>query len=147
MEDKEMEKGVDQIFSFINILKIASDIEGFQKWLREYHKIEGVDRIFVGYKFFLEACVRGFIHSIIYSDSLDLEEDFVFFRARFVGVTLEDIPTTCEKTIFIKNIWNLSRGIREAREWEDMARSIKDFDSLFHAFDEIFRRNIASIMG
>ncbi len=103
--NKKLEKSVDRIFSFINILKITSNVSAFRKWLQEYHKINDDSKIFEGYRFFIDVCISGFINSIIYDDSLDINEDFTFFRARFVGVDIEDIPNTCDKIIceaFIK---------------------------------------------
>ena len=144
MVDEIPEKDVDQIFSFINIIKTSSNVGKFRKWLKEYHKIEDNSQIFEGYKFFIDVCVRGFINSVIYGTSLDLEEDFTFFRARFVGVELDDIPNTCEKTIFIKNVWNLTKTIRKAKGWEEITEAVKDADKLFFVFDVIFERAISS---
>ncbi|NQE45428.1 hypothetical protein C5S31_05345 [ANME-1 cluster archaeon GoMg2] len=142
--DETPEKDVAPIFSFIDILKISSNVGEYRKWLKEYHKIEDDSQIFDGYKFFIDVCVRGFINSIIYGTSLDLEEDFTFFRARFVGVELEDIPNTCEKTIFIKNVWNLTKTIRKANGWEEITEAVKGADKLFFVFDVIFERAISS---
>lgn len=142
--DEIPEKDVDQIFSFINIIKTSSNVGKFRKWLKEYHKIDDNSQIFEGYKFFIDVCVRGFINSIIYGTSLDLEEDFTFFRARFVGVELDDIPNTCEKTIFIKNVWNLTKTIRKANGWEEITEAVKDADKLFFVFDVIFERASSS---
>ncbi len=142
--DEIPEKDVDQIFSFINIIKTSSNVGKFRKWLKEYHKRDDNSQIFEGYKFFIDVCVRGFINSIIYGTSLDLEEDFTFFRARFVGVELDDIPNTCEKTIFIKNVWNLTKTIRKANGWDEITEAVKDADKLFFVFDVIFERAISS---
>ena len=142
--DETPEKDIDQIFSFINILKTSLNVGKFRKWLKEYHKIDDNSQIFGGYKFFIDVCVRGFINLIIYGTSLDLEEDFTFFRARFVGVELDDIPNTCEKTIFIKNVWNLTKTIRKANGWEEITEAVKDADKLFFVFDVIFERAISS---
>jgi hypothetical protein len=51
--DKISKKDVGQIFSFIDILKISSNVGEFRKWLKEYHKIEDDSQIFDGYKFFI----------------------------------------------------------------------------------------------
>lgn len=143
----KIEPSVDRIFSSVNILKIAANTSAFRKWLKDYHKITDDSKIFTGYKFFLDACIRGFINALISEMSFDLEEDFTFFRARFVGVELDDIPNTCEKTIFIKNVWNLTKNIRKAKGWEEMAEAVKSIDKLFHVFDAIFEQNVFPTKG
>ena len=142
---KKLERSVDRIFSFINILKITSNASAFRKWLNEYHKINDDNKIFEGYRFFIDVCIRGFINSIIYDDSIDLDEDFTFFRARFVGVDIDDIPNTCNKIIFIKNIWKLTKNIRKSKNWEEISVSIKDVEILFSVFDLIYKRNVSPI--
>ena len=132
----------DRLLSFVNIFKINSNLNAFQEWMKEYHKIDGVGEIFDGYKFFLDVCIRGFINSVIYESPLDLEEDFTFFRARFVGIELDDIPNTCEKTIFIKNIWNLTANIRKAKRWDDLNEAVKTVNGLFTVFDMLLEKNI-----
>ena len=144
MSNKTTKRSADQIFSFINILKIVSNVNAFQKWLKEYHKINDDDQIYKGYKFFIDVCIRGFIGSVIYDTSLDLEEDFTFFRARFCGVEIDDIPNTCEKTIFIKNVWNSTKEIRKSKNWEGLTYCIKDIEELLQVFDVIYVQNVSS---
>lgn len=142
---KKLERSVDRIFSFINILKITSNVSAFRKWLNEYHKINDDNKIFEGYRFFIDVCIRGFINSIIYDDSIGLDEDFTFFRARFVGVDIDDIPNTCNKIIFLKNIWKLTKNIRKSKNWEEISVSIKDIEILFSIFDVIYKQNVSPI--
>ncbi|MGB7533932.1 MAG: hypothetical protein WA977_13320 [Halobacteriota archaeon] len=136
---------INLIFSSINILEISSNVDEFRRWLKGYHKIEDDSQIFDGYKFFLDTCIRGFVDSIILDTSLDLDEDFTFFRARFVGTKIEDIPNTCEKTIFIKNVWNLTKTIRKAQGWEEITVALSGANLLSHIFDVIFEHVISSI--
>ena len=132
----------DKVLSFINIFKINSNLNGFQEWMKEYHKINDESEIFEGYKFFLDVCIRGFINSVIYESSFNLEEDFTFFRARFVGIELDDIPNTCEKTIFIKNVWNLTKKMRKAKQWEDLNEAVKIVNELVTVYDVLLDNNI-----
>jgi len=133
----------DRILSFVNILKITSKTDEFQEWVRLHHQIEVDEHIFVGYKFFLSVCIRGIVNSVIYEESLGLDEDFTFFRARFVGVTLEDIPNTCEKTVFIKNVWLISRQLRKAKNWEDLNEALESLDRIVFSFDHFFEDYIS----
>lgn len=135
---KIVSKSVDEIFAFVNILKILSKISTFREWLKTYHKIEDDSDILEGYKFLLLTSLKCLINGIVQDRSLELAEDYVFFRADFVGIPLRDIPNTCEKTIFIKNIWNLSRGIRKSQNWKELEVSLEDFKKLFIMFDKIY---------
>jgi len=140
---KVVSTSVDEIFAFINILKIASKISEFRHWLKKYHKIEDDKDIFDGYKFFLITSLKCFINSIVNDKTLELEEDYTFFRADFVGKTLEDIPNTCEKIIFIKNVWNLSKKIRKSRNWEELEEGLKDLEKLFTVFDKFYNNTVS----
>jgi hypothetical protein len=133
----------DRILSFVNILKIVSKTDDFREWVNTYHHIENYDDIFIGYKFFMSVCIRGIINSVIYEDSLGLDEDFTFFRARFVGVELEDIPNTCEKTVFIKSIWPISRQIKKTKNWEELHKTTESINELIFLFDKFFEENIS----
>jgi hypothetical protein len=135
---------VDKIFAFINILKIVSKISEFRRWLKKYHKIENDEDIFDGYKFFLITSLKCFINAIVKDETLGLKEDYTFFRANFVGEMLGDIPNTCEKIIFIKNVWTLSRKIRKSRNWKELKDGLKDLKKLFIIFDK-FYNNVVSV--
>jgi hypothetical protein len=130
---------LDEIFAFINVLKIISKTLKFRSWLKTYHKIKNDEEFFEGYKFFLITSLRSFITSIINDSTLELEEDYTFFRAaHFANLLLEDVPNTCEKAIFIKNIWNLSRGMRKSRNWVELQSNLKNLKKIFTKFDKLY---------
>lgn len=136
---------VDNLFSFYNILKIVTDSAAFKKWLKDYHKLEEYNELLDGYIFFLSTCFRGLINTIILENSFDIEEDYVFYRARFVGTDIYDIPNTCEKTIFIKNIWGKTKNIRNSTSWDEITTSIKDIEDLLKSFEKIYENNIIPV--
>lgn len=126
-------------FAFINILKIISKTSCFKEWLKTHHEIENDELIFEGYKFFLLTSLNCLIDSIIFDNSLELEEDYIFYRARFVGIPVEEIPNTCEKIIFIKNIWSFNRQIRKSSNWMEIQNNLKHLDRLFVVFDNLYK--------
>jgi hypothetical protein len=133
----------DDIFGILNCIEIISNIDNFKKWLKKKHKIDNFDNIFEGYKFFLESAIRTFLHTIIYDSSLDIKEDFVFYRARFVGVELSKIPNTCEKTIFIKNINDKLKLIKKAKSYDELKLAINDFkNNVSRIFTRIYDENV-----
>lgn len=129
---------MDRIFSFFNLLKIISNIDRFRKWIAEYHQIENDSHLIEGYNFFVEVVTNDLIESFCLSSALDLEEDLIYSRARFVGVYIDDIPNTCEKTVFIKNIWNKLRLIEGLSSWRKIKNYWESTDDLFLTFDYIY---------
>jgi len=134
---------VDDVFGTLNIIRIVSNVEKFKDWLRKEHEIENFEDIFDGYKFFLESAVRTFLHTIIYNYTLNIEEDFVFYRARFVGIHLSKIPNTCEKTILIKNINDHLKLIKKSKNFEELKSAIINFESILNVFWKIYNENVA----
>ncbi|AKG91655.1 hypothetical protein GAH_01021 [Geoglobus ahangari] len=141
--DNSLEKSslnpIDDILAALNILRIATNTSEFESWLKTHHN-KNMDRILAeGYKFFVVSTIRLIINLIELDYSLGLEEDFIFFRARFKGIPIEDIPNTSEKTVIIKNIWLLSRRLRKAKNWDEIRVSITSLDPLIRLFEELYR--------
>ena len=101
---KNYEEKIDDILAMLNCIKIVSDIDKFQNWLRKEHNIEDHNDIFEGYAFFIECSMRCVFHEILLNSSLKLKEDYTFYNARHEGILLNKIPNTCEKLIFLKNL-------------------------------------------
>jgi energy-converting hydrogenase A subunit M len=128
----------NEFFAFTDIIKIVSKTPDFRNWLKEYHKIKDDKDIFEGHKFFLLTSLKCLIDSIVKDKLSKLKEDYTFFRADFIGIPLEDIPNTCEKTIVLKNIWNLSKEILKCKNWNELERGLKNLEELFEVFDKIY---------
>jgi hypothetical protein len=80
------------------------------------------------------------LYAVATDSALGLKEDDVLFRVTyFVDVNLEDVPHTCEKTVFLKNIWNLSRGIRRAKSRDELDKALRELRPLFEIFDSLYR--------
>ena len=136
--------GVADIWSALNCIKIISNVDKFKNWLKKEHKLDDLNGTFEGYRFFLESAIRTFLNDIIYNSSLDIWEDFVFYRARFVGVELNKISNTCEKTILIKNINKKLRLIKKAKNYEEIKSAIDQLkNNVLDVFDKIYENNVA----
>lgn len=147
-EDIKLEsRDADDFFSYYNILNIVTDLTSFKKWLKDYHSLVNYNELLDGYVFFLNTCFRGLIDTIILENSFGIEEDYIFYRARFVGVNIDDIPNTCEKTIFIKNILERSKKIRNSTNWDEITASIKDIVDLLKSFEKIYENHIVPVNG
>ena len=112
----------DQTIAFLNIVKILSDFCGFRRWLVHHHNLIEHKHLLCGYKYLIKVSVQWLIDSLFCHDPFELKEDRTIARAHFVGIELSDIPNSCEKTIFCKNIWALTRDIRRAQSWDEITR-------------------------
>jgi len=143
---ENLEKECDQLLAFYNIIKIAGNLEKFKKWLKEYHSFQNIEKsreILRGYQFFLKTCIISLIESLMDNLSLGLKEDFTFYRARFAGVSLEDIPNTCDKVIIIKNIWKQAKPIFKAKNWTQLKTAIESFyQNVLYIFEKIYQEKV-----
>lgn len=121
-------KSPDEIYAFYNVIKILEDTRKFRKWLKDYHKIKSDKSTFEGYKFISMVAIRRLIDAISDDSSLNIGEDFTLFRAKFVGIPLEDIPNTCDKVVVLKNIWKYTKSVRKSKTWGELEKGIKEFD-------------------
>ncbi len=134
----------DDFFSFYNILKIITDIQDFRCWLKEEQELENDESILSGYLFFVETCSRCFLDTILTENPFQLNEDYVLYRAKFVGVEIQNIPNTCEKIVLIKNIWNVFSEILKSSEWSEVTSSSSKLTDLFDIISTIYQKEVIS---
>ncbi|MFY1111180.1 MAG: hypothetical protein AB3K77_05805 [Methanosarcinaceae archaeon] len=143
MEAKnKFSRSPDEIFSFINNLKICYNVSDFRDWLKNHCGIKDDHEIIPGFKFLIDVCFRGLIFSIVYDRSLDLEDDFILYRARFEGIDIHDVPNSCEKIIFIKKIWKFNKYIQESTNWDKITDSLKNMKNLFLFFEAVYEQYV-----
>ncbi len=130
---------VGDVLAFNNIIKLASRTEEFLDWVRTERGIEDVDGCFEGYNYFLRVAINGLIFSITNNPSLGIQEDAKFYRARFQGLSIEEIPNTCEQTRLIKHIWLVTKTLRKARDWDKLKKGIVEIETITDPIDRIFR--------
>jgi hypothetical protein len=133
---------VGQLFSILNILNILRDTKSFREWMVSTGKFRDDIGTFEGYRFSIEIVLNCLIYSIIYEDSFQLKEDIVFSRARFDGIPIEDIPDSCEKMIFVRKIWALTRKIRKSRDWDELDTNIGSLIVAIAPFNMVWENNV-----
>jgi hypothetical protein len=131
-------KTISGTFVAINLLKIVYDLNNFRKWIKDYHSIDNDEDLLPGYRLFVILLLKDLLDSIEWDSGLKLKEDFIYNRADFKGVPLEDLPNSCEKTIILKNIWALSNNIYTSKNWSRLQSGLKDIQKLFPIFDYIY---------
>jgi len=129
---------VDRLCASFYVLQFVSNTEGFLSWLRDYHHIEATEEILAGYKYLIDSIFKCVLDEISGDFALGLTEDEVFYRARHKGITLLEIPHTCEKVILLKRVWTHGKAASKAQNWEALQGTLKEtLDDL-----DIFKRLI-----
>lgn len=123
------ERFVTRTLPSLAIIEIAGNTHSFQHWLNKIHGIQINTSIFAGYKFFIECALSDFFYFIATENILQLKEDFLLRRA--IGqstVFIGDIPATCERTILLKNIYDLIEPIRKSKNVPDLVKALAAFN-------------------
>lgn len=113
----------------INIIRIASKTESFKNWLNNRYPSISPEEVYNGYRFFLVTAVRTLINDIIYNTLPLFEEDYDFFRARFKGEKISQIPNTSDKTAIINNLNQYRRQIRNASTWDNISTILEEIEN------------------
>ena len=134
----------DESFAFLEVLRILSKTSDLKNWLKQYHNLQNMDDVLEGYKYIITTALKCFMQSIMMHDPFKLKDDRFLLRVDFrVGLSLDDAPNRCEKTIFLKNIWNLGKDIRKARNWDELNVS-KSLSILLNLYEKLLHDNVKS---
>jgi len=143
MDKNEFELKIDDVFSVINCIKIASDTEKFQEWIKRTYKLKDNKTAFKGYRFFLESTIRLLMYMLITNESLGIKSDWVFYRANHRGIKLSKVPNTCEKTVLIRNLNSKLKTVRKAENYQELQIALNEFKSkILSIFDKIYTKYI-----
>ena len=139
----------DELFSLHNILKILLKTNSFLEWLEKYHPKEKTEQIFHGYKFTVLITYRSILRIFCRSDVefIPFEEDKTLNRiAHYIDKSILDAPNTCKKTIFLKNLLNLSEGLDKARNFKSFEKKIKHVRPVIDFLDFYYNENIEPVI-
>ncbi len=134
------------IVSTVNILNIMSNLEEFKRWLLEFHGIDITKNddysveIMQGYKFFFDTAFRALLGDLARVDWFG-EDDIILQRATFVGIPLQDIPSSCERTLLLKNLWyKYFEKVLHSKSWSDLEKRLNALRShVLSKFLELFQ--------
>jgi Holliday junction resolvase-like predicted endonuclease len=116
------------IISSLKILQIAGNTKDFDNWLTQYHNLKLEKDILDGYKFLLECAFSEFFSGISAEDSFDIKADFLLKCAIGNGIyPVENLPNTCERTIFLKNIYFQFKPVLRTKSFDGLQSSIENF--------------------
>jgi len=134
---------LDKLFSFLSILNIVSNTDDFRQWLRKFHSLKSDTHLFTGYQFFIDVVISHIVDAIDSNFSFALESDYTLYRASFRGVNIDDVPTSCEKTKLIKNLWFFYRDLRLCQNYKELSQNLERKNKIvLSTFNSIFEEYI-----
>jgi len=141
-DDREEKKEIflGDLFAYSKILDISSNNDDFEKWLEEYHGIKLDEDIYPGYRFFVDCCLRAMIKEFHDREVFNFKRDKKLHRGWFRGVKLDDIPSSCEKTIFLKKLSNNVNPIIKSHNIDQFEMNKGIIDGLIRLAEEIGKR-------
>jgi hypothetical protein len=130
----------DDLYASFQIYQHASDIGDFRYWLKETHNLEDQDSIFLGYRYFLEVSSLLLLDEFSDDESLRIKDDEIYRAAQQRGLRLYEIPNSCNRVVFLKNIWNYFKLIRDAQNWEELQGVLRKIQDITIIFEKIFEK-------
>lgn len=119
---KDLGSGIDNILGTAFALDLLLDVVHLRAWLHSKHTVLDDSRLFIGYRFAVDTLLRVLYQSIERSAGLMLSEDIIFQRASFVGIPLEKLPESCDKSLMLKNMRRITLPLLKAKTWDEAAR-------------------------
>ena len=124
------------------MLEKASNITKFSTWFKGWNKNVNMEIILPGYVFLIVSIIRVFMFDLNSNNGFGLGEDEIYRRAVFKGVQLNELPNSCEKTIFMKRIRMFEKNIARQKTWEALESSVNKMIRDLHYFKELIQKSI-----
>ena len=124
------------------MLEKSSKITKFSTWFKSRNKNVELEIILPGYAFLIVSIIRLFMIDLNSNNGFDLSEDEIYRRAVFKGVQLNDLPNSCEKTIFMKRIRMFEKNISGQKTWKGLETWVNKMIRDLHYFKELIQKSI-----
>lgn len=137
LEDNDLSQvfAINYIFHLVNYRDFENYLSG--------NNMKITDDLFEGYLFFIKTISRGLLEIISLSSSVHLESNLTFDRAMNRGIPLEKIKNTCQKVIFLKNLYKqlqLEWKSTDSKTLEDNTK--KTQESILESIDSILHNHV-----
>lgn len=129
------------LIASIRILQMLGNYEAFEVWLKEQHNKVLDAKLFQGYKFFVECAFSEFFDYLASEKILGIKDDLLFQRALGETFFIERLPNTCERVVFLKNIYSAYKPIAKAKNSNDLKEGIIYFQvHVLSIFDTLIEK-------
>lgn len=123
-----MEQLVEHIIPSLRIIEIAGNVKQYEQWLKDYHNRTIDKQLLAGYKFFLECAFHEFYYGVSVENEFDIKDDFLFKCAMGKSsYPIDKLPNTCERTIFLKNIYKYFKPVLRAKSINGIENKLQLF--------------------
>lgn len=123
------DRGIGDLLGTVLAISVLGRHHRFWQWISERLAAHSPDDLFEGYKFAVRTVLRLLHQHLSLDSSLGLSEDDHFLRARFHGVSLAELTSSCEKTVLLKSLQYESRNLLKARDWNEFEEQWDRFDA------------------
>ncbi len=123
------------------LFEIASNITKFSAWLKRRSKSVDMKMILPGYVFLIVSIIRVFMFYLNSNNRLGLSEDEIYNIAVHHGVQLNELPNSCEKTIFMKRIRMFDKNIAGQKTWKGLQSSVNQMSRDLHYFKVLIQNS------
>lgn len=115
------------IIPSLRAIAILSKVEDFQEWLKTNHVDVDISTLLPGYIFSIQCCLYSFSEGIENDKNLQLEEDFLFQRARAEIIPIHKVESTCEKIIFLKKVKLYIKDVSRSTTYDELQSQVNKF--------------------
>ncbi|MBI2268782.1 MAG: hypothetical protein HYU69_00320 [Bacteroidetes bacterium] len=129
---------VHNIIPSIRILKLISNSQDYEFWLKKEYRKPVDAKIFQGYKFFIECAFSQLFDHVAGEDFFKAQEDFLLQCASGQSKFIEKLPNTCERIIFLKNIYNSFKPVLKSKNLSELNSNLQSFLNEMEVFEKIF---------
>jgi hypothetical protein len=130
-------------YPMLKLFNLIGDVQEFESWLKKEHQKQMDSIVLHGYKFFLECTFSNVLENLHSDSTLEIKNDFLIDAVGREAVYLGKLPNTCEKIIFLKNIYFHFRPIQRAKNKEELINAIQEFrENVISPFEVVFNNSI-----
>lgn len=129
--------------SCIELFKIARNVTAFQKWFQTTYNKKPNQSILHGYKYLVEGCLHIFFDAITDDNFAGLKNDFTLYRAAWEWISLEELSDSCNKIVFLKNVYLSLRPILKAKDFSQLEKAMADFqEKVLAPFERLLQKKL-----
>lgn len=131
-----------QLLPIFELLKLAGDTKEFQGWYLEQYKKQPYTQLFHGYKYFIEGCLHIIFDATAEEEFAGMKNDIQLNRAIAQWIPIKKFNITCNKTIFLRNVYHKIKTVLKSKDFEELEITVKEFNqSVVSPFQNLFQQN------
>jgi len=119
------DQAIGDILGIVNCLLIIAGVAAFKRWMSDFHYREVANNHLPGYKLVFNTLFRMLTSELERNTSLGLTSDETFDRATFVGISINKLPNSCEKTVLIRSLQYYFNDVIHLNSWSSLETAMQ----------------------